>query len=171
VVSMLSLKNYKHESAAYRYDIQALRGVAVLLVLLYHAGLPRLEAGFLGVDLFFVISGFLITGIVARDIQGGKFSFIIFYFKRAKRLLPSAYAVVFFTILLSPFVLPQFELNDLKYQVAGAVTFTANVIFWLQSGYFDVAAATKPLLHFWSLAIEEQYYLILPLFHWLSSTC
>lgn len=147
-----------------RTDIQALRGFAVLLVLFYHAQLPGLNfSGFLGVDLFFVISGFLITGIIRHEIEAQRFSFLSFYFRRAKRLLPAAFAVLAFVIMCAPFVLTEIALNDLKEQVIGALLFIANFVTWAQTGYFEAAADTKPLLHFWSLAVEEQYYLVMPL--------
>jgi peptidoglycan/LPS O-acetylase OafA/YrhL len=147
---------------AFRTDIQALRGLAVLLVLLHHAGLGLVQAGYLGVDIFFVISGYLITGVVRREILQGTFSFRDFYLRRAKRLLPAAYVVFFALTVSSSYFLSSLELRDYTYQLAGALTFTGNVALWLQTGYFENAAALKPLLHVWSLGIEEQYYLLLP---------
>lgn len=148
----------------FRADIQALRGVAILLVLFYHANLPGLEyAGFLGVDLFFVISGFLITGIIRDGLDAGTFSFLNFYFRRAKRLLPAAFVVIAAVVLLSPFILSELALDDLQEQVWGSLLFVANFVIWDQTGYFEAAAETKPLLHFWSLAVEEQYYFVMPL--------
>jgi peptidoglycan/LPS O-acetylase OafA/YrhL len=146
---------------AIRTDIQALRGIAVLLVVLHHLGI-RLRAGYLGVDVFFVISGFLITSLVRDAIQRGDFSFTEFYFRRAKRLLPAAYATFFVTALLSTALLGYSELWSFAKQLLGAVTFTGNVALWRQTGYFASSAELKPLLHVWSLAIEEQYYLLLP---------
>jgi peptidoglycan/LPS O-acetylase OafA/YrhL len=147
---------------AFRTDIQALRGLAVLLVVLHHAKLGFLGAGFLGVDIFFVISGYLITGMVKQGIEQGNFSFSEFYFRRAKRLLPAAYVMFFVTSILSISFLCAGELIDFTKQIAGAVTFTGNIVLWRQGGYFDGAAALKPLLHVWTLSIEEQYYLLLP---------
>lgn len=145
-----------------RLDIQFLRGVAVLAVLLYHAGLPLLSGGFLGVDIFFVISGFLITQHIVRDIDRQRFSFARFYERRARRLLPAAYSTLAVTSLLAAGVLTQDRWSDYLSQLAGALTFTANVVLPLQTGYFEAGADTKPLLHTWSLSVEEQYYVFAP---------
>lgn len=157
-------KNFEIEStdSTFRGDIQALRGVAVLLVVLYHAGMPMLSGGYLGVDVFFVISGFLITNIIRRGLEDQTFNFWQFYYRRAKRLLPAAYVVIGLTVLAGPFFLGSQAMDELGAQVHGALTFTVNFVFWQSAGYFDAAADTKALLHFWSLAIEEQYYLIMP---------
>jgi peptidoglycan/LPS O-acetylase OafA/YrhL len=144
-----------------RSDIQALRGLAVLLVLATHARLG-LPAGYLGVDIFFVISGFLITGMVDRAVDEGRFSFGAFYFRRAKRLLPAAYMTFALTALVAPFVLSSSERHEFVAQTIGAVTFTANFVLFQQTNYFAGAADFKPLLHIWSLSIEEQYYVFLP---------
>ena len=147
----------------WRADIQALRGWAVLLVLFEHSQLlSLLRAGWLGVDMFFVVSGYLITGILQRSIQAQTFSTADFYFRRAKRLLPAAYVTFAVAVALSPFLLTQQELRDFAMQVLGAVTFTGNIVLWMQTGYFEAAAAYKPLMHLWSLGIEEQFYLLVP---------
>ncbi len=148
--------------SATRRDIQSLRGFAVLLVVLYHAEFPYPRSGYLGVDIFFVVSGYLITGLIARDVLRGTFSLPQFYFRRAKRLWPAAYTVLVIVALAAPFFLSAAQLAQFNIQVLGAATATANFVFWSQVGYFDTAAVTKPLLHFWSLAIEEQYYLLAP---------
>jgi peptidoglycan/LPS O-acetylase OafA/YrhL len=145
-----------------RTDIQALRGFAVLVVLLYHARLGPTKGGYLGVDVFFVISGFLITGLIARSLDSGSFSFFGFYYRRAKRLLPAAYVTFFVTALLAPVFLTEIELNEFKRQLIAAVLLVGNIELWQQTGYFDGGAESKPLLHVWSLAVEEQFYMILP---------
>ena len=146
----------------FRTDLQAMRGYAVLIVVLQHASPALLHAGYLGVDIFFVISGFLITGLVARAIDRGEFSFADFYFRRAKRLLPAAYVTFLATAVAALFFLDAREWHDFSAQLAGAATYTANLVLWQQTGYFEGAAALKPLLHVWSLSVEEQFYLLLP---------
>lgn len=146
----------------FRIDIQALRGIAVLLVLLYHAELGPFHSGYLGVDIFFVISGFLITGIIKEAIEQRRFSFKEFYFRRAKRLLPAAYICFLVTAVAANMVLDTEEMRDFAKQLFGALTFTGNHELLRQTGYFEGAAESKPLLHVWSLAVEEQYYLLLP---------
>ena len=145
-----------------RVDIQALRGLAIVLVVLHHAKILPLGAGYLGVDIFFVISGYLITGLIIRAINDGRFSFAEFYFRRAKRLLPAAYVCFLATTVFAFLLLGPSELRDYLKQLAGAVTFTGNIVLWRQAGYFEGDAVLKPLLHVWSLSIEEQYYLLLP---------
>ena len=150
-------------ASAPRSDIQALRGLAVLLVIFQHAKPGFLPAGYLGVDIFFVISGYLITGILAREHARGGIRFGAFYFRRARRLLPAAMVTFATTALLAYVLLDAVEWRDFTHQLAGAVTFTANFVLLGQTGYFAHAAELKPLLHVWSLAVEEQFYLLLPL--------
>lgn len=146
-----------------RDDIQSLRGIAVLMVVFYHAGLGGMTAGYLGVDMFFVISGYLITRIIAREVDAGTFTFREFYLRRTRRILPALFAVVLVTALFADFFLSSEEMQSFKAQVIGSLTFTANIVLWRQVDYFGVAAELKPLLHIWSLAIEEQYYILMPL--------
>jgi peptidoglycan/LPS O-acetylase OafA/YrhL len=146
-----------------RTDIQVLRGWAVLLVLLYHAKIGGgIGSGYLGVDVFFVISGFLITKLIKDGITHGDFSFKEFYFRRAKRLLPAAYTTFFVTVLATPFFLTSEQMADFKGQLIGALGFVANIVLRSQAGYFSPSADLMPLLHIWSLSLEEQYYFVLP---------
>ena len=154
------------QTPALRADIQLLRAWAVLLVVWHHAQLGGMPAGFLGVDIFFVISGYLITGMIQQGLTQGTFSFAVFYLRRAKRLLPAAYATALLTGLASAWVLEPAERADLWAQLLGAVSFSANGVLWRQAGYFDGAAELKPLLHMWSLSLEEQYYMVLPGLLW-----
>ncbi|WP_162301409.1 acyltransferase family protein [Cognatilysobacter segetis] len=145
-----------------RTDLQAMRGFAALIVVLQHASPTLLHAGYLGVDIFFVISGFVITNLIARDMDAGTFRLRDFYFRRAKRLLPAAYATFAATTVASLFFLDMREWHDFGAQLLGAVTYTANFVLLGQTGYFAGEAALKPLLHVWSLSVEEQFYLLLP---------
>ncbi len=147
-----------------RRDLQLLRGIAVLLVVIYHAGLGVIQHGYLGVDVFFVVSGFLITSIILSSLKTDTFSFSGFYLRRAKRLLPALYCTLAFTSLLAYAFLTGEQWHDYIEQLIGAVSFSANMVLPTQSGYFAGSAETKPLLHIWSLSLEEQYYFILPLF-------
>jgi peptidoglycan/LPS O-acetylase OafA/YrhL len=151
----------------YREDIDWLRAIAVLSVVAFHFEAPAVFGGFVGVDIFFVISGYLITGIIQSELQSGTFSFLRFYERRVRRLLPALYAMVALTAIPSLHYLLTSERLEFFRSVAAVVTFTSNFFFWFQTGYFDHAAVEKPLLHTWSLAVEEQFYLALPLLMWV----
>jgi peptidoglycan/LPS O-acetylase OafA/YrhL len=153
-------------SIRYREDIDWLRAIAVLAVVAFHFETPGVFGGFVGVDIFFVISGYLITGIIESELKSGAFSFARFYERRVRRLLPALYAMVALTAIPSFHYLLTSERAEFFRSVAAVVTFTSNFFFWLQTGYFDHAAVEKPLLHTWSLAVEEQFYLALPLMLW-----
>ena len=153
--------------AAMRVDIQALRGFAVLAVIFYHAGLPLAQNGFLGVDLFFVVSGFLIGGHVLRALEQGDFSFGTFYLRRIRRLIPAAYATLLLTVLGSVMLLTADAHARFAAQALGSLGYVTNAVLWRQINYFNDQSDSEPLLHMWSLAVEEQFYLLLPLALWL----
>src|SRR5215471_6589371 len=148
---------------SYREDIDWLRAIAVLAVVAFHFETPAVYGGFVGVDIFFVISGYLITGIIHSELKAETFSFARFYERRVRRLLPALYAMVVLTAIPTFHFLLTSERAEFFRSVLSVVTFTSNFFFWFQTGYFDHAAAEKPLLHTWSLAGEEQFYLALPL--------
>ncbi len=147
---------------AYRKDIDGLRAFAILAVVLFHTFPKALRGGFVGVDIFFVISGYLIAGIIDREIQGHRFSIFNFYARRARRLFPALAVVLIFVLLIGAVVLLPGEYRQLGLHVAGGVGFIENLILWQEAGYFDGASEEKPLLHLWSLAVEEQFYLFFP---------
>jgi len=153
-------------TSRYREDIDGLRALAVLSVIGFHFEAPRIFGGFVGVDIFFVISGFLITGIIQKEMREGTFSFAHFYERRVRRLLPALYVMVALTAIPSFHYLLTSERQEFFRSAAAAAAFVSNFFFWLQAGYFDHAAVEKPLLHTWSLAVEEQFYLALPPLLW-----
>ena len=148
----------------YRPEIDGLRALAVIPVILFHAGFDIFKGGFVGVDIFFVISGYLITTILIEDIENNKFSIINFYERRARRILPALY---FIMLVCVPFawmwMLPS-QMKDFSLSLITVSFFTSNFLFWRESGYFEALADQKPLLHTWSLAVEEQFYLLFPIF-------
>jgi peptidoglycan/LPS O-acetylase OafA/YrhL len=148
----------------YRYDINGLRAWAVIAVLLFHFGIPGASAGFIGVDIFFVISGYLMTIIVVKAMEDGSFSVWRFYLARIRRIVPALMALVAVLLALGWFWLPTPEYQDLGSESLSALTFTSNLLFWRSAGYFDVAAHQKWLLHTWSLGIEFQFYIIFPIY-------
>jgi peptidoglycan/LPS O-acetylase OafA/YrhL len=147
----------------YRADIDGLRALAVIPVLFYHAGIPGFPGGFVGVDIFFVISGYLICGMIDDDIRKGSFSLSHFYKRRILRILPALFVMFLVTSGLAYLYCLPVELEDYSKSLASAVGSVSNVYFAATAGYFDAPAATKPLLHTWSLGVEEQFYLVVPL--------
>lgn len=153
-------------SIAYRPDIDGLRAFAVLSVLVFHAFPDLLPGGFIGVDVFFVISGYLISGIMFRELSEGRFSFSSFYARRVKRIFPALILVLSASFAVGWWLLFDDELKQLGDHIMRAAAFLSNFALLKESGYFDNAAETKPLLHLWSLAIEEQFYLLWPVMVW-----
>lgn len=147
----------------YRPDIDGMRALAVIAVLIYHIDNSWLPGGFIGVDVFFVISGFLITGIIKRQIEQGKFSFKNFYIGRFWRLYPALLIVIAATFVAAYYLLPPTEMQRYGGSLISSVFSYSNLFFWAEDGYFDAAAASKPLLHTWSLSVEWQFYLFWPL--------
>ncbi|MDR1857236.1 MAG: acyltransferase [Desulfovibrio sp.] len=155
------------QAISYRPDIDGLRALAVLCVVAYHAFPQTLRGGFIGVDIFFVISGYLITWIILKGLNDGSFSFREFYFRRIRRIFPALIVVMVSALLFGWFVLLPTEYAALGKQTFGGSFFSANLLLWRESGYFDITSRAKPLLHLWSLGIEEQFYLFFPLMLWV----
>lgn len=158
------MSTHHNQAIAYRPEIDGLRAVAVLPVILFHAGFEIFSGGYVGVDIFFVISGYLISSIILKELEQGKFSIVRFYERRARRILPALFFVV---VCCLPFawawMLPD-ELKRFGQSMVAVATFSSNIYFWRKTDYFAPAAEEQPLLHTWSLAVEEQYYLLFPLF-------
>ncbi len=152
-----------HGASRYRPEIDGLRALAVVPVVLFHAGVSALSGGFVGVDVFFVISGFLITGIIHREMVERRFSLATFYQRRARRILPNLLAVMTVATLVALVLLIPVDLKRYGQSVIAALGFAANIYFWFRTGYFEGASGQLPLLHIWSLGVEEQYYVFFPL--------
>ena len=152
-----------HSHITYRPDIDGLRAFAVLIVVAFHAFPEKVKGGFIGVDVFFVISGFLISSIIFKDLGKGSFSLLDFYIRRVCRIFPALLLVLIFSYIFGWFTLLQDEYQQLGKHIAAGSTFISNYVLWNEAGYFDNATETKPLLHLWSLGIEEQFYLFWPL--------
>ncbi len=147
----------------YRPEIDGLRAIAIISVVLFHAGIRALHGGFVGVDIFFVISGYLIGGIVYKEAQARTFSFAKFYKRRAKRILPAFFAVLLFCYVAAMLLLSPAELKAFATTAVAAISSTSNIQLWLSTGYFTSGAELNPLLMTWSLAVEEQFYLLFPI--------
>jgi peptidoglycan/LPS O-acetylase OafA/YrhL len=154
-------------SVLYRPDIDGLRAISVLAVMLYHAEFQVFSGGFIGVDVFFVISGYLITQMVLGDFEKGSFSLSHFYERRVRRILPALLVMLAATVPLAYVFLSADPLADYSAALLGATWFSSNFVFWSEAGYFDRASEFKPLLHTWSLGVEEQFYLFFPAFFWV----
>ena len=163
ITSLIPGKVSARYAMAYRSDIDGLRAVAVLAVIFFHAGIPGFTGGFVGVDVFFVISGFLITSIILKEINAGKFSVARFYERRIRRIFPALFPVISFTLIVGAFLFDPFAFKAFGKSMIATTFFGSNILFFRESGYFDSASITKPLLHTWSLAVEEQFYLFFPL--------
>ncbi|WP_235842806.1 acyltransferase family protein [Cereibacter sphaeroides] len=150
----------------YRPDVDGLRSLAILPILLFHAGVTLFSGGYIGVDIFFVISGFLITTIIRDDLAAGRFSIVTFYERRARRILPALFFTLALTTLAAVILFLPAQLIDYAKSLFGTATFTANFYFWKNSGYFEASAHLRPLLHTWSLAVEEHFYLVVPVAIW-----
>ena len=148
----------------YRAEIDGLRALAVMPVILFHAGFEWFSGGFVGVDVFFVISGYLITTIIISEMAEGKFSIVNFYERRARRILPALFFVMAVCLPFAWLWLIPADLKDFGQSLVAVSTFSSNILFLQESGYFDTTAELKPLLHTWSLAVEEQYYILFPIF-------
>jgi peptidoglycan/LPS O-acetylase OafA/YrhL len=152
----------------YRTDIDGLRAIAVLAVVVFHAFPSWMKGGFVGVDVFFVISGYLISTIIFENLDKGTFSFTEFYARRIKRIFPTLILVLVACFAFGWFTLLADEYKQLGKQIAGGAGFVSNIVLWNEAGYFDNSADTKPLLHLWSLGIEEQFYIVWPLLLWFA---
>jgi len=152
----------------YRPDIDGLRALAVLAVVAFHAFPERVKGGFIGVDVFFVISGFLISTIIFKNLGNENFSFAEFYSRRVRRIFPALILVLISSLIFGWFALLPSEYQQLGRHAAAGAGFVSNFIFWNEAGYFDNSAETKPLLHLWSLSIEEQFYIFWPLLLWFA---
>lgn len=149
----------------YRPEIDGLRALAVVPVIFFHAGFEMFGGGYIGVDVFFVISGYLITTILIEDIENDRFSILKFYERRARRILPALFVVMAVCLPFSIMWMLPSQLEYFSRSLIAVSLFVSNILFWRESDYFGEASEEKPLLHTWSLAVEEQYYLIFPDFY------
>jgi len=153
-----------NKSMNYRPEISGLRAIAVLPIIFFHAGFDMFKGGYLGVDIFFVISGYLITTILSKEIDAGNFSFVGFYERRARRILPALFFMLFIIIIISWFWLLPNEMRRFSQSLVSVLVFASNIFFYITTDYFTGGGEFRPLLHVWSLSVEEQYYFIYPAF-------
>ena len=147
----------------YRSEIDGLRALTILPVVFFHAGFDLFSGGYIGVDVFFVISGYLITNLILKELNNNTFSLLDFYERRARRILPALYLIIFVITILSYFFLTRSEISEYFKSVISTVLFSSNIYFWKSSPYFDANSDLQPLLHTWSLSIEEQFYIFFPI--------
>jgi peptidoglycan/LPS O-acetylase OafA/YrhL len=159
----VEMESIPDKKISYRGDIDGLRAIAVLSVIAFHIAPEKFKGGFVGVDIFFVISGFLISSIIYKELESGAFSIVEFYVRRIRRIYPALFIVLSFVCVAGWIFLLPTDFVALGKQIVGGSAFVANLVLWWQTGYFSPEAALKPLLHLWSLGVEEQYYLIFPL--------
>ena len=151
------------QNSNFRYDINGLRAYAVILVVLFHFGILGFSAGFIGVDIFFVISGFLMTSIVIKSLEKGNFSLLNFYLARGIRIVPALFVVSIIVLILGWFFLLPPDYRSLGKHTFSSINFFSNIVYWKESGYFDTDSHNKALLHTWSLSVEWQFYLVFPI--------
>jgi peptidoglycan/LPS O-acetylase OafA/YrhL len=157
------MQSVSNSKLTYRSDIDGLRAIAVLAVIAYHCFPLRVQGGFVGVDIFFVISGFLISSIIYNELESRSFSIVEFYVRRIRRIYPALFIVMAAVCVAGWFILLPSSFVPVGRQIVGGSTFSANFVMWWQTGYFSPESRTQPLLHLWSLGVEEQYYLVFPL--------
>jgi len=148
----------------YRKEIDGLRALAILPVIFFHAGFSLFQGGFVGVDIFFVISGYLITSIILNEKASNTFSLLNFYERRARRILPALLLVMLASIPFAWYLLMPYDMWSFCKSLGYALASIANILFNQQNGYFAASSLLKPLIHTWSLGVEEQYYWLFPLF-------
>lgn len=159
---------YSRNTLEFRPEIDVFRAIAVIIVILFHFNIPYFHGGYVGVDMFFVISGYLISRIIITKTEANKFSFYDFFLKRAKRLLPALYFLLLICMPLGYTLFDYISLKDLGKQLISTNLYFSNFLFWRDSGYFELPSILKPLLHTWSLSIEEQFYFFFPIFIYFS---
>ena len=162
----VSFESVASHSAKYRPDVDGLRAIAVLVVVFYHLGLRNFRNGLIGVDVFYVISGYLITSLLLKDLDAGRFSIVSFYERRMRRIFPALFVVLFFCTVCASILLDPPELERFGKELLATTFFISNIYFWHSAeplGYFDTHVSSVPLLHTWSLSVEEQFYLFFPI--------